>query len=512
MKTFFTCLIILLTQVGISQNCLIANYPFRGNAMDSIGSNNGTVHGATLVADRFGNANEAYQFNGTDNWIELDGPLADLTEMSISVWIKYEGNSRGVIFCDNDNVPNKDFLLDVSSNGIGVKADKGSATLNYQNGMAVGVAFNGWHHVVWTMSPTESKIYYDGTLVRTINESASQVGNHGVNAAIGVFDDGTPLEVFYQGALDDLRIYDCVLTQGQVTDLYVPGSCEIARYWFNGNANDNVGNNHGIVHGATLSPDRYGNVNGSYYFDGVDDWIELSDALPDMTEFSIGAWIKYEGPGTGTIISDSDNTPNKDLVLDVTPTGIGVKADKGSAVLSHINGTAATGFNLAGWHHIVWTMAPTESKIYFDGNLQATLSETGSQVGFHHSYATIGVFDDGTPHERLFQGYIDDLRIYDCVINDVDVTDIYTSVQSKVKPDEITMGVFPNPTDEFLNIDYRHSSKPQTIRIVDVSGKEVYSSDYRQRIDVSRLDVGIYFIQVIITTGELAATRKFVKK
>lgn len=44
-------------------------------------------------------------------------------------------------------------------------------------------------------------------------------------------------------------------------------------FWsFTGNANDESGNeNHGTVHGATLTEDRFGNMNSAYSFDGVDD-------------------------------------------------------------------------------------------------------------------------------------------------------------------------------------------------------------------------------------------------
>jgi hypothetical protein len=47
-------------------NGLAAYYPFNGNANDaSGGGKNGTVYGATLTPDRFGNANQAYLFGGT---------------------------------------------------------------------------------------------------------------------------------------------------------------------------------------------------------------------------------------------------------------------------------------------------------------------------------------------------------------------------------------------------------------------------------------------------------------
>ena len=43
---------------------LVAYYPFNGNANDeSVNNNDGTVNGATLTADRFGNASSAYSFD-----------------------------------------------------------------------------------------------------------------------------------------------------------------------------------------------------------------------------------------------------------------------------------------------------------------------------------------------------------------------------------------------------------------------------------------------------------------
>jgi hypothetical protein len=45
---------------------LIAYYPFNGNANDESGNgHNGTIYGSTLTADRMGNPNSAFYFNGT---------------------------------------------------------------------------------------------------------------------------------------------------------------------------------------------------------------------------------------------------------------------------------------------------------------------------------------------------------------------------------------------------------------------------------------------------------------
>jgi len=52
----------------IPTNGLVAYYLFNSNANDgTVNANNGTVYGATLTTNRFGVANSAYKFNGTNH-------------------------------------------------------------------------------------------------------------------------------------------------------------------------------------------------------------------------------------------------------------------------------------------------------------------------------------------------------------------------------------------------------------------------------------------------------------
>ena len=54
-------------------NGLVAYYPFNGNANDESGNgNNGNISGLTLVPDRFGNINKAYNFNGISDFISVN--------------------------------------------------------------------------------------------------------------------------------------------------------------------------------------------------------------------------------------------------------------------------------------------------------------------------------------------------------------------------------------------------------------------------------------------------------
>jgi hypothetical protein len=75
---------------------------------------------------------------------------------------------------------------------------------------------------------------------------------------------------------------------------YLPINGLVGWYPFNGNANDESGNNlNGVVYGASLANDRFGSVNKSYSFNGTSNYIEVADnSLLDITgSITISCWF-----------------------------------------------------------------------------------------------------------------------------------------------------------------------------------------------------------------------------
>ena len=74
----------------VPSNGLAGWWPFSGNANDVSGyGNNGTVNGATLTTDRFGNPNAAYSFDGINDYIRCTSTgVAGSGSRTISFWIK----------------------------------------------------------------------------------------------------------------------------------------------------------------------------------------------------------------------------------------------------------------------------------------------------------------------------------------------------------------------------------------------------------------------------------------
>ena len=81
--------------------------------------------------------------------------------------------------------------------------------------------------------------------------------------------------------------------------------------------------------------------------------------------------------------------------------------------------------------------------------------------------------------------------------------------------DEPSLDVFPNPTKNFINLEFQNHADESLLQIMDATGRSVYSSELqegeiRERIAVSDFDQGIY--QVIITKdGELLDQTRFIK-
>ncbi len=89
---------------------LVAWYPFNGNTNDESGnSNHGILNGATLTADRNGNMNSAYDFDGISNSIVSPVSIDLGLEHTLSIWVRFnDNNSPQYIF---NTVPHQGYAV-----------------------------------------------------------------------------------------------------------------------------------------------------------------------------------------------------------------------------------------------------------------------------------------------------------------------------------------------------------------------------------------------------------------
>lgn len=102
---------------------LLAWYSFSGNSQDLSGNgNNLTNNGATLAADRYGNSNSAYQFNGTSGYLVNNTPsyiMYDTSSFTLSVWVYRPSATYGVYIMHGSTVGgNFNYNIQGSATGI----------------------------------------------------------------------------------------------------------------------------------------------------------------------------------------------------------------------------------------------------------------------------------------------------------------------------------------------------------------------------------------------------------
>ncbi len=223
------------TNKSINKN-LVFCLPFSGNANDETGNGyNGNIHNLTPTNDRYGLANSAYIFNGSSSYIDIAKVAPDLTSSSLSFWVKSGNNITnpygGMVVWDGDNTCGLDYFLSIKDSTLYLGANKNSKQLNGSAGNGIQALPNSlsknWNHIVWVLEPTVSYIYLNGILQATINKTGSLVGNHGT-FTIGALNDGGggacggPKNFYFNGMLDDIRLYSKSLSAPEVSYLYDP--------------------------------------------------------------------------------------------------------------------------------------------------------------------------------------------------------------------------------------------------------------------------------------------------
>jgi hypothetical protein len=233
----FSATVMVLSPSGIIPPDMTALYAFEGNALDTSGNGyDGTPNALSYVVGKVGA--QAGQFNGTSSYISIPRSITD--NFTVAMWVKTTdttGTAGGQWWSGKG-------LVDGEVGGGG--ADWGTAILNGKFVLGVGSAGGDttiassvnindgtWHHVAATRNNFSGAmaVYVDGVL-RGSGTGPTGSRTWPPNLRIGSLQTGNN---FLNGTLDDVRLYDRILTTNEIAALIAPPAAPIGLVATSGN-------------------------------------------------------------------------------------------------------------------------------------------------------------------------------------------------------------------------------------------------------------------------------------
>lgn len=195
---------------GIPTDGLIAYWSFSGNTEDSIGSNDFTNNGATLTSDKDGNSNEAYSFDGANDYMSLSSTYNIGTIHSISFRVKF---SKTV--CDFLRATNRlSTLYFPSLNQISYRCGISTfSQVDFSETDIIIMDGTTYFDVVFTRNGTTVNLY-----LNAVSKQSPKTLSNNYDFVINLL--GATATWPLGGVVDNIRIYNRVLSSSEIIALH----------------------------------------------------------------------------------------------------------------------------------------------------------------------------------------------------------------------------------------------------------------------------------------------------
>ncbi|MES2655208.1 MAG: LamG-like jellyroll fold domain-containing protein [Bacteroidota bacterium] len=221
-------ILILLPMLSKAQNTLtnglIAYYKFDGNLADSSGNNNhGTNFGSQFTTDKNNISSKAVNFNGTSAYINVPASTSlnsVQNELSIAAWVNitdwyhWAEFSYAALLCKSNTSSSTQYRFSLLNNAFDVISNQKKFYKLIPTSFDTGT----WYHVAIAKKADSCILYVNGNVMQTA-----------VTEGTFPSDSTKPLEIgrdyagsmeYYNGKMDELRIYNRALTSVEVTAIY----------------------------------------------------------------------------------------------------------------------------------------------------------------------------------------------------------------------------------------------------------------------------------------------------
>ncbi len=413
-------------------------------ALDQSGNGNiGTLtNGPTRAAGKLAGA---IKFDGSDDYVQMPSMSIVNNSFSATAWFKTTSNGSN-------------FIISNSSNNHPIHTFNGHVRTctsgNCQEG-STAIDDGVWHFAAVVGDGISIRMYLDG---RTTPEYTAAAASDTVTGALSVGRCACTGSNF-AGLIDEVRIYNRTLGVAEISEIYRTSGVQkvnssqnrtgslldsglIGLWSFNGAdmvngvAKDRVGSSDGkLVNIATSTFYSAGKVGQGMNFDGSDDYIDLGDAnaveFTNTDGYTISAWIYPTSSGTLQAIMSRATASGKGWYLEydngvIVTQGVFFDYYDGTTVIRQRSDNFQVPLNK--WSHVAMTKTAgsnvyVDFKIYVNGVNVTTAGGPATPNSIDYSGTSLEIGSRGA--SSLFQGKIDEARIYNRELSATEVKQLY---------------------------------------------------------------------------------------
>ncbi len=301
---------------------------------------------------------------------------------------------------------------------------------------------NNWYHISLSATKNgQASLYINGIL-----DSTFTAGAQAATQKLTIADLRPGRNISFKGSIDQVKIYNYIRTPAQIAYDYNKGAP--IGHWkldecqgLTAFDSSGLGNTGTIIIGASGSQNTIGTcavgtsaawtngavgkINSSLNFDGNDDFVTVSNTkLKGLTELTISLWVKrnINRSNSGILGENFSGTPTSRLINvwgDYGNPGITIWDSSGNTDSIHSNTPHINGV----WEHITVMFKGGEYlKIFRNGIENASKNTTITKLNENPAWTNLYI---GKYASYVFNGQIDDVRIYNYALTSEQVKQVY---------------------------------------------------------------------------------------
>lgn len=289
-------------------------------------------------------------------------------------------------------------------------------------------------------------------------------------------------------------------------------SALVAHYQFDGNTLDSTINlNHGATYGGTsFIAGKVGPK--AIALNGSDGFIQLPSTLANQQEISVSLWVYWKGGPPKQHIFDFGNGELENMFITPSTSVISGKlrfAIKNGGNEQQLNTTRLV---IGKWTHLTITLGKSEVRFYLNGEIVDESSNISiNPLDFKPVLNYIGRSQYAS--DPLFNGYIDDFRVYNYALSPDEVAQLASGTTTDVVDPhykgESGLAIWPIPANDVVYVNYTVSNSiySSILSVFNMNGRMVLQKEIKSSFDtelnVSNLPNGFYLFKLTNREGSI---------